>query len=207
MLRSAANLHAGVIFAVLCLPAFLPAASQGARSPGIYARLDTSMGTILCELFEKQTPVTVANFIGLAEGTKEWMTPQGQFVKKPYYDGVIFHRVIKGTLIQAGDVTKAGNFTPIPPFQDEIVPGLTFDRSGMLAMANNGPGTNTNRTQFFLTVKPSPYLNRKHTVFGKVVEGLEVAKRISEVPLFGNRPHDEVVIRKVTIERIARPRK
>jgi peptidyl-prolyl cis-trans isomerase A (cyclophilin A) len=178
---------------------------RAARTPGVYAVFETSMGTIVCELFEKQTPVTVANFVGLAQGTKEWMTPKGQFVKQPYYDGVVFHRVLKGTLIQAGDVTKAGNFTPIPPFQDEIVAGLTFDRAGMLAMANNGPGTNTNRTQFFITVKPSPYLNRKHTIFGRVVEGLEVATKISEVPLFGSRPRDEVVIKKVTIQRVDKP--
>jgi len=180
-------------------------AAQQVRKPGTYANFDTSMGLFVCELFERVTPVTVANFIGLAEGTKEWMTPKGDFVKKPYYDGVTFHRVIKGFAIQTGDVTRTGNFTAIPPFQDEIVRSIRFDREGLLAMANNGP--NTNRTQFFITVAPAPHLSGKHTIFGRVVEGFEVVKKISEVRVSGGRPVQDVVIRKLTITRAGKPAK
>src|SRR5262245_3715012 len=194
--------------ALVALPAERPgnpAAAQQVRKPGTYAVFDTSMGLFVCELFEKLTPVTVANFIGLAEGTKEWMTPKGDFVKKPYYDGVTFHRVIKGFAIQAGDVTRTGNFTAIPPFQDEIVSSIRFDREGLLAMANNGP--NTNRTQFFITVAPTPHLSGKHTIFGRVVEGYDVVKKISEVPVSGRRPVQDVIIRKLTITRVGKPAK
>jgi cyclophilin family peptidyl-prolyl cis-trans isomerase len=179
------------------------ATPQQVRKPGTYATFDTSMGSFVCELFEPSTPVTVGNFIGLAEGTKEWMTPKGDFVKKPYYDGVTFHRVIKGFAIQAGDVTRTGNFTAIPPFQDEIVRSIRFDTPGLLAMANNGP--NTNRTQFFITVAPAPHLSGKHTIFGRVVEGFDVVKKISEVPVSGRRPVQDVVIRKLTISRAGKP--
>lgn len=193
--------------ATILLLATGPAASlaQTPRDPGTYAVLDTSAGRIVLELFEKLTPLTAANFIGLAEGTKEWMTPKGDFVKKPYYDGVIFHRVIRGFMIQAGDVTRSGNFTPIVPFKDEFVRSLRFDAPGLLAMANNGP--NTNRTQFFITVSPQPHLNGKHTIFGRVVEGMDVVKRISEVPVVLQRPSQDVTIRKVTIERVGRASK
>ncbi len=193
-----------VVAATLLLAAGSAASiAQKPQKPGTYAVLDTSAGKIVLELYERLTPVTVANFIGLAEGTKEWMTPKGDFVKSPYYDGVIFHRVIRGFMIQAGDVTRSGNFTPIVPFKDEFVPSLRFDAPGVLAMANNGP--NTNRTQFFITVSPQPHLNGKHTIFGRVVEGMDVVKRISEVPVVLQRPSQDVTIRKVKIERIGRP--
>jgi peptidyl-prolyl cis-trans isomerase A (cyclophilin A) len=193
--------------ALLSFPgsAWNPESAQQVRKPGTYALFETSMGLFVCELFEKLTPVTTANFIGLAEGTKEWMTPKGDFVKKPYYDGVTFHRVIKGFAIQAGDVTRTGNFTAIPPFQDEIVSSIRFDREGLLAMANNGP--NTNRTQFFITVAPTPHLSGKHTIFGRVIEGYDVVKKISEVPVSGRRPVQDVIIRKLTITRVGKPAK
>lgn len=175
------------------------AAHQASRTAGIQAVFDTSMGTFVCELYDKLTPVTVANFVELVEGRKEWATPKGELFKKPFYDGVTFHRVIKGFTIQAGDRTRTGNFTPIAPFQDEIVPSLRFNRPGMVAMANNG--ANSNRTQFFITVAPAPHLNRKHTIFGRVVEGFDVVKKISEVRVRGYRPAEDVTIRKVTITR------
>jgi peptidyl-prolyl cis-trans isomerase A (cyclophilin A) len=181
------------------------AAAQPARKPGLYAVFDTSMGSFVCELFEKYTPQAVANFTGLAQGTKEWLAPKGGLMKKPFYDGVIFHRVVKGFAIQAGDVSRAGNFPSIAPFDDEIVAGIGFARPGMLAMANNG--RNTNRTQFFVTVAPEPHLNGKHTIFGRVVEGFEVVQRISEVRVLAQRPVQDVTIRKVTIERVSPPRK
>jgi peptidyl-prolyl cis-trans isomerase A (cyclophilin A) len=192
----AAMLVAGTLFAT-------PPQAPRPRRPGVYAVLDTTMGTIVLQLLPKLAPATVENFTGLAEGTKEWMTPLGKFVKQPYYDGVIFHRVIKGFMVQAGDVTRSGNFTAIPPFQDEISPSLRFDAAGVLAMANSGP--NTNRTQFFITVSAQPHLNGKHTIFGRVVEGLDVVMKISEVPTVMQRPGQDVTIRKVTIERVAKP--
>jgi peptidyl-prolyl cis-trans isomerase A (cyclophilin A) len=188
-----------LLLALLALLATLGSAAAQARKPGTYATFDTTMGTITCELYEKITPATVANFIALAEGKKEWLTPKGELLRKPLYDGVIFHRVLKGLLIQAGDATRSGNFPHIAPFPDEIVPTLRFDRPGVLAMANNGP--NTNRTQFFITVAPAAHLNGKHTIFGRVVEGLEVVRSISEVRLLAGRPVQDVTIRKVTIAR------
>ena len=174
-------------------------AAQQARKPGAYAVFETSMGGFTCELYERLAPVTVGNFIALAGGTKEWLTPKGELVKRPFYDGVIFHRVLKGFTIQAGDATRTGNFTHIAPFRDEIVPSLRFDRPGMVAMANNGP--NTNRTQFFITVAAAPHLNGKHTIFGRVIEGFDVVKAISEVRVLAGRPVQDVTIRKVTITR------
>jgi peptidyl-prolyl cis-trans isomerase A (cyclophilin A) len=174
-----------------------------ARKPGLYAVFETSMGNFICELFEKQAPVTAGNFVGLAEGTKEWLTPKGDFVRKPFYNGLIFHRVIKKFAIQAGDVTgTGGNFQAVIPFENEIVPSLGFEIPGMLAMANNGPKSNI--TQFFITVAPSTNLNGKYTIFGKVVEGYNVVEAISNVPALASKPVKPVTILKVTIERIGK---
>ena len=176
------------------------AAPPQSSKPGTYAVFDTSMGSFVCELYDKLTPVTVANFVGLAEGTKEWLTPKGEMLKKPFYDGLVFHRVIKGFSIQAGNVSRTGTFNSITPFQDEIVPSLRFDRPGMLAMANSGP--NTNRTQFFISIAAAPHLNGKHTIFGRVVEGFEVVKKISDVRVLAGHPVQDVTIRKVAITRV-----
>jgi peptidyl-prolyl cis-trans isomerase A (cyclophilin A) len=178
------------------------AAAQNSKAgkPGLFAVIDTSMGKIRCELYESKTPRTVANFVGLAEGTKEWLSPKGEMVRRPYYNGVIFHRVIKKFMIQAGDVTGTGSFKPILPFADEIVASLRFDRPGLLAMANSGP--NTNGTQFFITVAPTPHLNGHHTIFGEVLEGLDVAVRISQVSVgSAYKPLDSMIINKILIER------
>jgi peptidyl-prolyl cis-trans isomerase A (cyclophilin A) len=185
--------------------AFAQRASPQSKKPGTYARFDTSMGSFECELFEKQTPVAVANFTGLAQGTKEWLTPKGEMLKRPFYDGLVFHRVIQGFAIQTGNASRTETFNSIVPFQDEIVPSLRFDRPGLLAMANNGP--NTNRTQVFVTVAAAPHLNGKHTIFGRVIEGLEVVKRIGEVRTLGGRPVQDVTLQKVTISRVGRSSK
>jgi peptidyl-prolyl cis-trans isomerase A (cyclophilin A) len=191
-----------VIFAEPALTGEPGAQKSNVRKPGLYAVFDTSMGKFACELLEKAAPLTVANFVGLAQGTKEWLTPKGEFVKKPFYDGLLFHRVVKKFMIQAGDVSGTGaNFPAVIPFEDEIVKTLTFDRPGMLAMANNGtPKSNT--TQFFVTVAPAPHLNGRHTIFGRVVEGMNVVEAISNVPLFVSKPSKDVVLKKVTIERV-----
>lgn len=182
-------------------------AQEKSRKPGTYAIFDTSMGIFVCELYEKVTPVTVANFIGLAEGTKEWLSPKGDMMKNTrYYDGVTFHRVIKGFMIQTGDITGSGSFRPVVPFEDEIVPTLRFNRSGVLAMANSGP--NTNGSQFFITVAPATHLDQKHTIFGRVVEGYEVVEKISQAPVgLGSKPQQPIAIRKLAIERVAKPQK
>lgn len=199
-----------MIFAVTLMTSLF--AAQGTkpakpRKPGVYAVFDTTMGTFACELYEKVAPETVANFVGLAEGTKDWRNPRGEIKKGvPYYNGTIFHRVIKDFMIQGGDITGTGTFSPIPKFKDEIVETLKFDRSGLLAMANSGP--NTNGSQFFITVRDTTHLNGMHTIFGRVVEGYDVVEKISKVPVGpGDKPLNKVVINKITIDRVAKAAK
>jgi peptidyl-prolyl cis-trans isomerase A (cyclophilin A) len=137
---------------------------------GTYAHVDTTEGSFTIRLFEKEAPGTVANFVGLAEGTKEWTDPEsGQKKKEPFYDGVIFHRVINGFMIQGGDRLGLGTGGPGYKFADEFHPSLRHDRAGILSMANSGP--NTNGSQFFITLAPTPHLDNRHSVFGEVVEG------------------------------------
>jgi len=161
------------------------------------------MGNVTAELFEKDAPVTVENFIGLAEGTKEWKDPKtGAAVKgKPLYDGLIFHRVIDGFMIQGGDPAGNGTGGPGYKIKDEIK--LKHDREGTLAMANAGP--NSAGSQFYVTVAPQPALDNAHayTVFGHVISGMDVVKAIGKVKTGPNdRPVTPVVIKKVTIERV-----
>lgn len=139
------------------------------------------MGNIVCLLFDKDAPKTVANFRGLAMGTKPWTDPASGKVKHTrLYSGSTFHRVIPQFMIQGGDPLGNGTGDPGYKFEDEIDASHTFDRPGILAMANSGP--NTNGSQFFVTVAPTPWLNGKHTIFGEVVSGQDVADAISEVP-------------------------
>lgn len=170
--------------------------------PGTYAVFDTSMGEIICELYEKEAPKTVANFVGLAEGTKEWTDPKtGKKVKKRFYDGLIFHRVIPDFMIQGGDPKGDGTGGPGYKFEDEIKPDLVFDKPGRLAMANAGP--NTNGSQFFITQKPTPWLNGRHTIFGQVVKGQGVVDKIGGAKRDRrDRPLEDVVIKKLTILRV-----
>ncbi|TAK05969.1 MAG: peptidylprolyl isomerase [Candidatus Manganitrophaceae bacterium] len=183
--------------------AFIPegAAEQKKLPPGLYAVMETSQGNITLELFEKEAPKTVENFVGLAEGTKEWTDPKTkQKVKRPLYDGVIFHRVIPGFMIQGGDPLGNGTGGPGYQFEDEFSPNLKFDRPGRLAMAN--AGRNTNGSQFFITEGATDWLNNRHTIFGQVIEGQEVIKKIVSVPRDErDRPKTEVVIKKVQIIR------
>jgi peptidyl-prolyl cis-trans isomerase A (cyclophilin A) len=171
------------------------------RAPGTYAVFETSQGTIVCRLFEKEAPQTVANFIGLAEGTKEFKDPRtGQKVKRPFYDGLIFHRVIPQFMIQGGCPLGTGTGEPGYRFADEFHASLRHDKAGKLSMANAGPGTNG--SQFFITVAPTPWLDNKHTIFGDVVEGLDIAVKISELPRGANdKPKEPVVLKSLRIER------
>ena len=169
--------------------------------PGVYAHFDTTEGRFTIQLFEKEAPQTVANFVGLAEGTKEWKDPvTGEKKKAPFYDGVVFHRIINVFMIQGGDRLGQGTGGPGYQFADEFHPSLRHDRAGILSMANAGP--NTNGSQFFVTLGPTPHLDRRHSVFGAVVEGLDVVEKIGKVKTGPNdRPVTPVVMNKVTIER------
>ncbi|MEG9438947.1 peptidylprolyl isomerase [Edaphobacter sp. HDX4] len=172
-----------------------------ARTPGTYAIFNTSEGTIVAELFEKDAPETVANFIGLAEGTKNWESRSKKGDK--LYDGTVFHRVIPDFMIQGGDPEGTGMGGPGYRFADETRGSRHgFQEKGKLAMANAGP--NTNGSQFFITVAPTGWLTGKHTIFGEVVEGYDIVEKISKVARDGmDRPKTPVVLESVTIERVA----
>jgi peptidyl-prolyl cis-trans isomerase A (cyclophilin A) len=170
---------------------------------GTYAVFATTEGKITVRLFETDAPITVKNFIELAEGAKEWTHPvTRQKSTARLFDGTIFHRVIKDFMIQGGDPAGTGMGGPGYRFQDETKGSPhQFDKPGKLAMANAGP--NTNGSQFFITVVPTPWLNGKHTIFGEVVEGQEIATRISLGPGGGqDKPHKPVVLESVVIERV-----
>jgi len=165
------------------------------------AILETSKGTIEIDLFEKEAPVTIANFVDLATGKKEYTDPKtGEKKKSHYYDGLVFHRVIPNFMIQGGDPLGTGTGGPGYSFQDEFAPNLTFDTPGYLAMANAGPGTNG--SQFFITLAATPWLNNRHTIFGKVTKGMDVVTTIGTTERDGSdRPKTPIVIKKVTIKK------
>ena len=169
--------------------------------------LDTSMGRITCQFYQRQAPKTVANFIALTEGTKDWTNPANgrKQHNKRYYDGTIFHRVIPEFMVQAGDPTGTGTGDPGYSFEDEFDANLTFDKPGKLAMANSGP--NTNGSQFFITEVPTEFLNGKHTIFGQCDDSsVEVVKTIARVQRDANdKPETPVVLKKVTIVQPGQP--
>jgi peptidyl-prolyl cis-trans isomerase A (cyclophilin A) len=169
--------------------------------------LDTSMGRITCRLFDKQAPVTVENFIGLAEGTKPWTDPvtHKKMKNKPFFDGTTFHRVIPDFMIQGGDPTGTGTGDPGYMFADEFDPNLNFDVPGRMAMANSGPATNG--SQFFITEVPTPHLNQKHTIFGQCDQpSLSVVSAIARVQRDAeDKPVQPVVLNKVTIVKEGQP--
>jgi len=198
---------------ILCLAASVALNAQTAsKKPGTGAQatpaqnpkavFDTTAGQLTCELFPKEAPKTVANFIGLAEGTKDWKNPKTGKMEHgvPLYNGTIFHRVIPNFMIQGGDPEGTGEGGPGYSFEDEFSPDLKFDQPGRLAMANSGPGTNG--SQFFITEVPTPWLDGHHTIFGQCTpESVELVKQIARKATDPrtNMPYDPVKINKITI--------
>jgi peptidyl-prolyl cis-trans isomerase A (cyclophilin A) len=176
-----------------------------ASTPGTYARFSTTEGDFLVRFFEKEAPNTVANFVGLAEGTRLWTHPGTRRTQQSkFYDGLIIHRIIDGFVIQGGDPMGDGTGGPGYRFEDEFHSALRHGKAGILSMANAGP--NTNGSQFFITLGPTPHLDDRHAVFGEVVEGMDVVYRIGKVPTGrGDRPVKDVIINSVAIERVASP--
>ncbi len=166
-----------------------------------FAKFSTTEGDFKVRLYDDNAPKTVANFVGLAEGTQEWTDPKtGQKVTRPFFDGLIFHRVIDGFMLQGGCPLGTGTGGPGYKFADEFGPGLKHDRPGLLSMANSGP--HTNGSQFFVTLVPTPWLDNKHALFGEVVEGMDVVQKIGKTPTGRNdRPATDIVINSVQIER------
>jgi peptidylprolyl isomerase len=165
---------------------------------GLYAEFKTNKGTFIAQLYYQQTPLTVANFVTLAEGTNTMVDTA--YKDKKFYNGLIFHRVIADFMIQGGDPEGTGRGGPGYKFEDEFVDSLNFDSKGLLAMANSGP--NTNGSQFFITLKPTPHLNQRHTIFGEIVKGQEVVDSIGVVKTGpGDKPMEDVVIQNLNIIR------
>lgn len=198
------NKTAAALGAVALTAASATAGDAWRKNPGTYAVFETTLGRIVCRLYPEKSPKTVDNFVGLAEGTKEFTDPQtGAKTKRRFYDGGLFHRVIPNFMIQGGDPLGTGYGGPGYRFEDEYPSGVKFDRPGVLAMANAGP--NTNGSQFFITVAATPFLdtNGHYVIFGQVVEGQDVADAISKAKRDPNdRPLTPVNMKKVSIERV-----
>jgi peptidyl-prolyl cis-trans isomerase A (cyclophilin A) len=166
----------------------------------LFATLKTSMGDMVVELYWDRAPATVANFVALAEGTKEWTDPRTQQkTKRPLYNGTVFHRVIPDFMVQGGDPLGNGTGGPGYKFADEFHPSLKHDKPGTLSMANSGPGTNG--SQFFITEKPTPWLDNRHSIFGSVVENVELVGKMARVPTARDKPAKDVVLTQVLIGR------
>lgn len=168
---------------------------------GLYAAFETSMGSFTCRLDAAEAPLTCANFVGLAEGSQYWMSSDGAVKSAPFYDGLIFHRVIDGFMIQGGDPLGTGAGGPGYAFPDQISTNLTHHAGGVLSMANSGP--DSNGSQFFITLAPTTWLDGKHAVFGEVMDGMNVVSNIGAVAVDGNdRPLTNVVMDTIQILRV-----
>ncbi len=174
-------------------------ATQGLSGTGaLVATIDTDLGKLECKLFDDRAPLTVANFIGLARGTRPWKDPDGKWVKKPAYDGTIFHRIIKGFMIQGGDPRGNGSGEPGYVIPDEIWENAMHDRPGLLCMANRGP--NTNGAQFFITDAKAAHLDRSYTIFGECSPE-EMVHTLASVEVMGERPKSAPKIKSIKISR------
>jgi peptidyl-prolyl cis-trans isomerase A (cyclophilin A) len=178
-----------------------------ALPPGLYAEIETSAGRITCRLLPSEAPKTVENFVGLATGKKAWTDPRDQKEKHtPFYTGLIFHRVIKDFMIQAGDPLGTGEGGPGFSIDDEVSPNLHFDKPGKLAMAKRS-FPNSAGSQFFITTAPTPWLEGKYAIFGEVVEGQDVVDKISTLPTDSDdHPTNPVTIQKILIKKIGAAR-
>jgi peptidyl-prolyl cis-trans isomerase A (cyclophilin A) len=195
---------------VACLSLFAALAvaqNPPALKPGLYAIFNTGAGTITALLYEKYTPITVANFVALAQGSKAWRDAKtGTMVRRPLYENMTFHRVIPGDAIQSGDPTGTSAHNCGVTIRDEFLPGLRFTGPGRLAMANTG-NPDSGGCQFFITDQGMPQWDGKYTIFGEVVAGMDVVSKISHAPVHGEKPVDPVTLIGVTIERIDAPQK
>lgn len=203
-------LAALLVSSVLCASAWGQDAPPAGLEAGLYAELETSEGSLLAKLDYERAPRTVANFVGLAEGTKAFQDSDGKWVKRPFYDGLGFHRVIEGFMIQGGCPQGTGMGGPGYGFRDEVDRALTHDAAGVLSMANSDRGKtawsgegNTNGSQFFITLGPTPHLDGLHSVFGRLVRGQETLQAIGKKPTGANdKPLEPVTIQRVRILRI-----
>jgi peptidyl-prolyl cis-trans isomerase A (cyclophilin A) len=195
------------VVCLISIAALAIAQDTPALKPGLYAIFQTSAGTITAMLYEKYTPVAVANFIALAQGSKAWRDAKtGAMVKRPLYENITFHRVIPGVAIQSGDPTGTSAHNCGVTIRDEFLPGLRFDVPGRLAVANTG-NPDSGGCQFFITASARSEWNGKYTVFGEVVAGMDVVSKISRAPVHDEKPVEPVKLIGVTIERIAGPDK
>jgi peptidyl-prolyl cis-trans isomerase A (cyclophilin A) len=189
----------------LSIPLVLAACVTAQQKPlpnGLYAVFQTSMGNFKAKLYEKDTPIAVQTFVGLATGAKAWLDPQTRkMVRRPLYDDITFHRVVEGEMIQAGDPTGTGRHNCGFTIRDEFLPGLRFDHPGKLAMANTGAG-DSGGCQFFITVNAMQQWDGKYTIFGAVVEGEDVVEKINRVHTVGDKPFPPVKLMSVLIERV-----
>lgn len=174
-------------------------ATQGLSGSGpLVGVIDTDLGKLECKLYDDKAPLTVANFVGLARGIRAWKDPDGKWVKKPAYDGTIFHRIIKGFMIQGGDAKGNGSGEPGYVIPDEIWENAMHDRPGLLCMANRGP--NTNGAQFFITDARAPHLDRGYTIFGECGPE-EMVHKLASVDVIGERPKTPPKIKSIKIQR------
>ena len=197
-------LKAAILLSFLLFGAPISRAQTVPDQDGLYAVFDTSMGVFVARLHYQETPRTVASFVGLASGTKNWLDySKAQVVKRPFYDGLTFHRVVKGFVIQGGSPNGNGTDDPGYQFRDEFNPSLLHTKEGILSMANSGP--NSNGSQFFVTLTNTPHLNNVHSVFGEVVSGIEVVRAIGQAPVdLDEKPTNTVFMHSVTIARVGR---
>lgn len=179
----------------------LPPPPAPPRSGDLIATIETSVGVIDVRLFPDKAPLTVANFVGLAQGSKPWKDPRsGQTVQRPFYDGLPFHRVAPSLVVQTGDPLGDGTGGPGFAFQDEFHPDLRHNRPGVVTMANRGK--NTNGSQFMITLRPLPLLDGRNAIFGEVVNGMKVVEEIARVPAVTHKPTRPVIIRRIQIRKI-----
>jgi peptidyl-prolyl cis-trans isomerase A (cyclophilin A) len=189
------------LLGVICLAGMASAQTAGLPD-GLYAIFTTSKGVITAKLQEKYTPESVQNFVGLAQGTKAWRDPKtGAMVKRPMYDNITFHRVIRDQMIQSGDPTGTSGHNCGFTIHDEFLPGLTFNHPGRLAVANTGE-PDSGACQFFITTGSVPQWDNKYTIFGDVVKGLDVVNAINHGKLRGDKPVEPVTLNSVRIERV-----